>query len=288
MMAAKIHCLLPPKAFSQYSINNVFLSWILLLVLMFCGDSVEAWSTVTNSCIKNQPRRILTSAINRKDKNTRIPTRGAASTILSASTTTSSSSTAKEDTTIQGTTPTPTPTNTNTNTHRRGLEVASEIHLPFPMELAYDTFADVTRQPEWSPWLHSVEWIEEESDNEHTIQSKSSKWTLQVLGVRYSWISIATTEDRPQVIEWESTSGLKNFGRVHIQPRVGPHGEEQSFLSMSMTFVPPRLVAAVFRNTKALSRFMEQKMLKSSLEMFRDTVVETTIPSQNMTILFPM
>jgi uncharacterized membrane protein len=205
--------------------------------------------------------------------------------------TSSSSSTANEDTNIQerAPTPTPKPTNTKTNTHRRGLEVASEIHLPFPMELAYDTFADVTRQPEWSPWLHSVEWIDEEKKHdEHAVQSKSSKWTLQVLGVRYSWISIATTQDRPHIIEWESTSGLKNFGRVHIQPRVGPHGEEQSFLSMSMTFVPPRLVAAVFRNTKALSRFMEQKMLKSSLEMFRDTVVETTIPIQNMTILFPM
>ena len=44
---------------------------------------------------------------------------------------------------------------------RRAVDVSSEIFLPFSAELAYDSFSDLTRQPEWSPWLHSVEYLPE-------------------------------------------------------------------------------------------------------------------------------
>jgi len=42
---------------------------------------------------------------------------------------------------------------------RRGLAVSAEMELPFPAEIAHDAFSDLPRQPEWSPWLHSVECI---------------------------------------------------------------------------------------------------------------------------------
>lgn len=161
-----------------------------------------------------------------------------------------------------------------------GLKVSSDIELPFSAEVAYDTFSDLPRQPEWSPWLHSVEWMEDNMEESKT----SSKWTLRVMGIKYGWTSVATYQKRPHTIEWESTSGLKNYGRVHIQPRENGG----SHMAMSMNFAPPRLIAGFFRNTKALQRFMEKKMIRSSLEMFREVVIESAIPIQNVTILFPI
>jgi len=186
---------------------------------------------------------------------------------------------------------------------RRGLAVSAEIELPFPAEIAYDTFSDLPRQPEWSPWLHSVEYIIAKDKQSSPVSSSSTpatKWTLKVLGVSYSWISVATKQDKVNyIIEWESVSGLKNFGRVQFdphpfQPAMGYDKDENDtmldnpqptlttrdehavgcHMTMTMTFVPPRLVAAVFRNSKGLQHFMEQKLVGSSLKSFSDIVVE--------------
>ncbi|CAB9504256.1 Polyketide cyclase / dehydrase and lipid transport [Seminavis robusta] len=164
----------------------------------------------------------------------------------------------------------------------RALSVSSEAELPFSAEVAYDAFSNLTRQPEWSPWLHSVEFIDDASTR--------SKWTLKVLGVSYSWISIATRGDRPFLIEWESVSGLKNFGQVTFDPI---ENGKACRMVMVMTFVPPRLVSSVFRNSKLLTRFMEQQLIASSLSTFRDIIFreETLKPGSSFNstmLLFPV
>jgi uncharacterized membrane protein len=163
---------------------------------------------------------------------------------------------------------------------RRALSVSSELKLPFSAEMAYDAFSDLPRQPEWSPWLHSVEFMGSGPD---------TKWTLKFMGLTYSWISIATRQDRPHLIEWESVSGLKNFGKVQFQPL----SSRACHMAMTMTFVPPRLVSAVFRNTNGgVKRFMESRMIGSSLRRFRDVIMETALPdsallaSGNSTMIF--
>lgn len=184
---------------------------------------------------------------------------------------------------------------------RKTIDVTASIELPFSAEVAYDCFSDLPRQPEWSPWLHSVEWVYDDdekssSDNEISLDNnnnnlnnqqlpKASKWTLQIMGVKYSWISIATHQERPVKMAWESTSGLKNFGTVNFVST-----ETTTQMTMTMTFVPPRLVAFIFgkkSSPRALERYMEQTMIGSSLEKFRDVILDTTL-GNNATILFPM
>ena len=117
------------------------------------------------------------------------------------------------------------------------------------------------------------------------------------MGVSYSWISIATKQDRPYVIEWESVSGLKNFGRVQFTPLLDDDDDDDGTtnitttcrMNMTMTFVPPRIVAALFRNPKGVQRFMERKLIGSSLRSFRDVVIDTTLGGMdNATLFFPI
>lgn len=219
--------------------------------------------------------------------------------------------------------PTPTTTTDTTTTPKkaatkpeRSLDVSSQIDLPFPAELAYDSFSDLTRQPEWSPWLHKVEYVEGDDDeaNEDDAPSAATKWTLKVLGVTYSWISVATRQDRPYLLEWESVSGLKNFGKVEFTPLFDNDNDSEGNnvssststtcrMTMSMTFVPPRLVAAFFRNKPnnkdssssgngsggGLQRFMERKLIGSSLQSFRDVIIDTVLGrADNATLFFPI
>lgn len=165
---------------------------------------------------------------------------------------------------------------------RRALAVSSEIDLPFSAEIAFDAFADLNRQPEWSPWLHSVDYIEIDND---LSEFPATEWTLRVLGVSYSWISIATKQDRPYRVEWESVSGLKNFGNVHFEPLSNNRG---CHMTMTMTFAPPRLVAVVFRNAQGIKHFMERKLIGSSLATFRDIIVQSTLDdlAPNTTMIF--
>jgi uncharacterized membrane protein len=180
---------------------------------------------------------------------------------------------------------------TSNRVPRRSLSVSSELTLPFSAETAYDAFSDLPRQPEWSPWLHSVEFMDSGSTSG---SSNSTKWTLKFMGLTYSWISIATQQDRPHLIEWESVSGLKNFGTVQFQPL----SSRECHMTMTMTFVPPRLVSAVFGNSKkngGVKRFMEHKMIGSSLCRFRDVIMimetdrlldSALVESGNATMIF--
>jgi len=122
---------------------------------------------------------------------------------------------------------------------------------------------------------------------------------VESLGVSCSWISVATKQDKVNhIVEWESVSGLNFFGRVQFethpfQPAMGHDDENDTMLdnpqpalttrdehavgchmTMTMTFAPPRLVAAVFRNSKGLQHFVEQKLAGSSLKSFSEIVVE--------------
>ena len=151
---------------------------------------------------------------------------------------------------------------------KRKIEIMSQVQLPFDAEIAYDAFADLPRQPSWSPWLSSVEYLNE---GDVTV----SLWTLKVLGFRYHWTAVATVQQRPHRIEWESTSGLKNFGCVQFEPS---HDDAaKTIMTMRMSFIAPRAVSALFRRSKALGHFVENKMIASSLDQFRTVVLETDV-----------
>ena len=145
---------------------------------------------------------------------------------------------------------------------KRLIQIESELKLPFSREVAYDAYSDLTRQPSWSSWLHSVDYIDDEKNN--------SKWTMKFLKVKYSWTAIALKNQRPCVIQWQSTSGLQNFGIVEFIP--SDDENYPTLMTMKMAFVAPRAAAAVFRQSKFMTNFVREKMILDSMLTFRDVV----------------
>ena len=147
---------------------------------------------------------------------------------------------------------------------KRLIEVTSEVKLPFSQEVAFDAYSDLTRQPSWSSWLHSVEYMDESRER--------SKWTMKFMGIKYSWTAIALRNERPFLIQWQSTTGLQNFGTVKFLSQKDDE-THPTLMTMRMAFVAPRAAAAVFRKSKALANFVKDKMITDSMVNFRDAVL---------------
>ena len=154
---------------------------------------------------------------------------------------------------------------------KRKIEITSQVDLPFSPEVAYDVYSDLTRQSSWSNWLHSVEYFGDDREK--------SKWTMKFMGVKYSWTAIATKNLRPHTIEWESTSGLRNFGTVHFEQQQSNDGisTPNTKMKMQMTFVAPRIVSGLFRRSNRLANFVRDKMITASMLEFRQVVLEVDL-----------
>ena len=147
--------------------------------------------------------------------------------------------------------------------------MSSEIELPFAADIAFDAFADLRRQPVYSSWLKSVEYLDGNGNN--SVGTKS-KWTISVLGFRFSWNSISLRQDKESgVIEWGSLSGLKNQGCVEFTPR----DRSNTHMKLTMTIFIPRFAARMMsQKNQSVARMIENKMLKGTLERFRDDVLQ--------------
>lgn len=149
--------------------------------------------------------------------------------------------------------------------NKRVVEIESSVDLPFPAEIAYDAYSNLPRQSDWSSWLHKVEYL----DN----SIYKSRWTMKFLGLKYSWSAKAIENLRPSKMQWKSTSGLANFGTVTFEQK----DDEKTTMTLKMTLVAPRAAAAVFKKSKRLKRFIEQKMILTSLHSFREIVIENDL-----------
>ena len=155
----------------------------------------------------------------------------------------------------------------NSTPPKNHIEVTNHIHLPFSAEVAYDAFSDLPRQAAWSPWLKSVAYVKEGSNE--------TKWTMRsVLGVSYSWNAISTRLERPRIIEWESCRGLKNWGRVEFTPI----SVDSSYMQLTLTFVAPRVLARFFQNKEGgLSRMVQKRIIGRTLRSFLKVVLEEDV-----------
>jgi uncharacterized membrane protein len=151
-----------------------------------------------------------------------------------------------------------------------GVSASATIELPFSSNIAFDAFKDPIRQPSWSSWLKSVEYIDEIANPDIT------KWTIGLLGLKFSWTAKHTLRDRENgIIEWQSATGLQNRGRVTFIPI----HNNLTTMKISMTFVTPRVVSKLLGNKKkALQRLVEERMLGQTLEKFRDVVLTNDVP----------
>ncbi|GFH50359.1 hypothetical protein CTEN210_06835 [Chaetoceros tenuissimus] len=162
----------------------------------------------------------------------------------------------------------------------RELEVSASIVLPFEADTAFSAFTDLQRQPTWSTWLHSVTYIEDglNQKTECGIPLKETKWTMQwKKAFRFSWKSKMTQLQRPSLIKWESTSGLKNYGQIEFNSL----SEQDTEMKLTMKFIAPRIVASMMRRSDKIKHFMEENMLNPTLVNFRRIVLEQDLGIQN-------
>ena len=185
------------------------------------------------------------------------------------------------------------------------IAVTASISLPFDAEVAFDAFSDLTRQPSWSSWLHSVSYIDEniigkdiygdqiniqKEEREKRMNNfingtscidvtklRETKWVMGWKRIRFSWKSKVTFMERPRCIQWESTSGLKNKGMITFfeEDNVdnGPERKIVTRMSLTMKFVAPKIVAAVMKRSEKISTFMTSQILLPTLTNFRDVVL---------------
>ena len=148
----------------------------------------------------------------------------------------------------------------------RAIKVQTSLEVPFSASVAFDAFSDFPRQAEFSPWLRKVEYL-----NPPGVAGKyfsETKWTMVYLGIPFSWNAIVTKVEYPNTLEWESTSGMQNYGSVEFSAL----NDNQTYATMTMTFVAPRLVAALFRRSSALANTVQNRIIRATLINFRDAV----------------
>jgi uncharacterized membrane protein len=113
----------------------------------------------------------------------------------------------------------------------------------------------------WSPWLNSVTYLDESPG--------LTEWNLSIRGVRFSWRAKSEVLTNPKGIRWESTSGLKNRGVVEFEPT----SDVSCIMKLKMSIIMPYILVSLFQGMPSVvQKFLENKLLKWSLEMFRDVV----------------
>ena len=163
---------------------------------------------------------------------------------------------------------------------RKLIQISSQIVLPFSAEVAYEAYSNLPRQPSWSTWLEQVDIL---NGGVHTDQKVSSKWTSKVMGIRYSWTAEAVRNERPHTLQWKSITGLRNEGIVRFYPKKGgSYREGPTLMTLRMAFVTPRAVTLILRNSKRLTKFVEEKMIAQSLVDFRDVVLNDDVEVEQL------
>ena len=163
------------------------------------------------------------------------------------------------------------PTQSNIQHHDKEIVVTSTIELPFSAHTAFDAFSDLPRQPTWSHWLKSVQYIHHDEDE----KLPTTLWTLGWRGFTFNWVAKSTRLVRPHIIEWESISGLKNRGIVSfIDLSSGdskPIGRTE--MRLTLIFIAPRIVSLMFNNSGRIKAAIESSVIQKTLVNFRDVVV---------------
>jgi 2-succinyl-5-enolpyruvyl-6-hydroxy-3-cyclohexene-1-carboxylate synthase len=169
----------------------------------------------------------------------------------------------------------------STATSSSGTEISVVVSLPLPFsaDTAWSRFTDLPSMSRWSPWITSVRYqgLEE------------TEWMINVRGIPLKWRATSQLINEPcKGIQWQSVSGLSNRGIVEFISDDTNKDNGDSYavdnqrngqasscvMNVRMTLTPPRLFRPFFQGTSTLflEEFLRDKLLKWSLEMFRDVV----------------
>jgi len=150
---------------------------------------------------------------------------------------------------------------TTSSTSGRDISVSVSLPLPFSDSIASSRFTDLPQMSRWSPWLNSVTYLDESPG--------LTEWNLNIRGVKFSWKAKSNVLSSPKGIQWESISGLKNRGVVEFEPV----SDDSCVMKLRMKIIMPYIMVALFNGMPSVvQEFLQNKLLKWSLEMFRDVV----------------
>jgi o-succinylbenzoate synthase len=147
-----------------------------------------------------------------------------------------------------------------TSSEGRDITVSVSLPLPFSDSIASSRFTDLPQMSRWSPWLNSVTYLD---------AAGLTEWNLNIRGVKFSWKAKSEVLDKPKGIKWESISGLKNRGLVEFEPT----SDNACLMKLKMSIIMPYILVSLFQGVPSVvQEFLQNKLLKWSLEMFRDVV----------------
>ena len=150
---------------------------------------------------------------------------------------------------------------TTSSTSGRDITVSVSLPLPFSDRIASSRFTDLPQMSRWSPWLNSVTYLDESPG--------LTEWNLNIRGVKFSWKAKSHVLTSPKGIQWESISGLKNKGVVEFEPIT----DDSCIMKLKMSIIMPYILVSLFQGMPSVvQEFLQNKLLKWSLEMFRDVV----------------
>ena len=108
------------------------------------------------------------------------------------------------------------------------------------------------------------------------IPLRISQWTVAVKGLSFSWTANDTRISRPNLIKWESTSGLKNMGSVKFTRQTQNNSESSSEIATEMklrfTFITPKVISSLFRRSTKIQEYTEEILLGNMLTEFKNVV----------------
>jgi 2-succinyl-5-enolpyruvyl-6-hydroxy-3-cyclohexene-1-carboxylate synthase len=143
----------------------------------------------------------------------------------------------------------------------RDITVSVSLPLPFSDRIASSRFTDLPQMSRWSPWLNSVTYLDESPG--------LTEWNLSIRGVKFRWRAKSEVLSDPKGIKWESISGLKNRGVVEFEPT----SDTSCTMKLKMSIIMPHILVSLFQGMPSVvQHFLQNKLLKWSLEMFRDVV----------------
>jgi o-succinylbenzoate synthase len=142
----------------------------------------------------------------------------------------------------------------------RDITVSVSMPLPFSDVIASSRFTDLPQMSRWSPWLNSVTYLD---------AAGLTEWNLNIKGVKFSWRAQSELLNDPKGISWQSISGLRNSGKVEFEQV----SSDSCIMRLKMSIILPYILVSLFQGMPSVVHdFLQNKLLKWSLEMFRDVV----------------
>merc|ERR1712151_473447 len=156
------------------------------------------------------------------------------------------------------------------------ISATSCIILPCPCTIAYDTWSNMPKQPQWSKFVHSVSYVNPSEKDE-------TEWIASILKIPIRWKAKTILLDRPHIISWKSISGVPTSGTVKFKDvtnsdtstitNAADDNDKKCEMKLSMTVQAPKPLAMVLHTSYIRESFFRDIILFNTLKQFRDVVM---------------